>query len=142
MIGRTILITRSDIKRLERLFQRRGPHFRHDPRHLEHLKSELKLADLVEGSDVPPDVITMYSRVLVQDLETGRNNIYVLVFPNEADLSLNKVSVLAPFGTALLGQRTGDVIAWKMPGGKKGLFVVRSVLYQPEAAGERILQAA
>jgi len=109
---------------------------------LEHLKSELKLADLVEGSDVPPDVITMYSRVLVQDLETGRNNIYVLVFPNEADLSLNKVSVLAPFGTALLGQRTGDVIAWKMPGGKKGLFVVRSVLYQPEAAGERILQAA
>jgi regulator of nucleoside diphosphate kinase len=142
MKGRTILITTSDMNRLERLFQRHGPNSGHDPRHLEHLKSELKLADLVEDTEVPPDVITIYSRVLVQDLETGRNSIYVLVFPNEADLSLNKVSVLAPLGTALLGQRTGDVIDWKMPGGKNGLFVVRRVLYQPEAAGERVLRAA
>jgi regulator of nucleoside diphosphate kinase len=108
--------------------------------HLESLAAELERAEIVEDAEIPSDVITMHSRVLVQDLTTGAYRIYTLVFPNEADLVLDKVSVLAPIGTALLGYRTGDIIAWNMPGGTRRLFV-KDVLFQPEASGEPVLGA-
>ena len=125
--------------KLEKLLKahRRGPG--RDLAHLESLRVELERAEIVEDTEIPADVITMHSRVLVQDLTTGRNSIYILVFPNEANLSLNKVSVLAPIGTALLGYRTGDIIEWNMPGGTRRFFV-RDVLYQPEASGETVLE--
>jgi regulator of nucleoside diphosphate kinase len=39
------------------------------------------------------------------------------VFPEEADIDENKVSVLAPVGTALLGYQAGDVVEWPVPAG-------------------------
>ena len=141
MTERTILITHSDVTKLETLLKTRGRSSGRDLKHLESLRAELGRAELVEDTEIPADVITIDSRVLVQDLETGLNSIYILVFPNEADQSLNKVSVLAPIGTALLGYRTGDIIEWEAPTGTRRLFV-REVLYQPEAARESVLRPA
>jgi regulator of nucleoside diphosphate kinase len=123
------------MEKLEKLVSPRRQGSGRDIQHFWTLKAELEQADVVDDTEIPRDVITMHSRVLVQDLENGQNHIYVLVFPNEADLSLDKVSVLAPIGTALLGYRAGDIIEWNVPSGRKRLYV-RDVLYQPEAAGE------
>jgi regulator of nucleoside diphosphate kinase len=139
MTGR-IRITRSDIAKLETLLKARRHGFGRDRGHLESLKAELERAEIVEDAEIPADVITMHSRVLVQDVLTGQNSIYILVFPNEADLSLNKVSVLVPIGTALLGYQAGDIIEWNMPGGIRRFFV-KDVLYQPEASGETASRA-
>ena len=141
MSEKTIVITHTDMEKLESFLSARRHNSRRDIEHLETLRAELERADVVDDAEIPADVITMHSRVLVQDLDSGQNNIYVLVFPNEAVLSLNKVSVLAPIGTALLGYRAGDIIERNVPGGRKRLFV-RDVLYQPEAAGEKLLQVA
>jgi regulator of nucleoside diphosphate kinase len=46
----------------------------------------------------------------------------------------NRISVLAPIGTAILGYRLGDVIEWQVPAGLRRLRV-EEVLYQPERAG-------
>ena len=61
--------------------------------------------------------------------------VYSLVFPNEADLSQGKISVLAPIGTAMLGYQAGEIIEWDVPAGLKR-FKVEEVLYQPEGAGD------
>lgn len=105
-----------------------------DQAHLEILKQEIARAGIVSPKDVPPDVVTLNSEVLVRDLANGDKMIYRLVFPWNADISKNQVSVLAPIGTALLGRRVGDSIRFRAPGRIRE-FQVEKVLYQPEAAG-------
>lgn len=61
--------------------------------------------------------------------------IYSMVFPGDANVAENKISVLAPIGTALIGYRVGDTIEWKVLGGLKKLKV-EEILYQPERAGD------
>jgi regulator of nucleoside diphosphate kinase len=39
------------------------------------------------------------------------------VFPTEANFSEGKISILAPIGTAILGYKRGDTIAWPVPSG-------------------------
>ncbi len=76
----------------------------------------------------------MNSTVCLEDLETGEEMTYTLVFPNEADIDQNKISVLAPIGTAMLGYRVGDTVEWPVPSGISRLQV-KQILYQPEANG-------
>jgi regulator of nucleoside diphosphate kinase len=75
----------------------------------------------------------MHSMVRVVDLDTGARKVYTLVFPAEADIEKNRISVLAPIGTALIGYRAGDRVEWRTPGGTKRLQIEK-VLFQPEAA--------
>ena len=81
------------------------------------------------------DAITMRSKVRLKDLESRKEMIYSLVFPNEADIDEGRISVLAPVGTAMIGYRVGDIIEWEVPSGLRRLKV-EEVLYQPEASGD------
>ncbi len=132
---RTIYVTESDKAKLEDLFDYVSNVWKRDQRYLDTLRQELERAEVVAAADIPPDVITMKSRVRVRDLDTGKVVVYTLVFPRDADFSKNRISILAPIGTALLGYRVGNVIEWEVPAGTRRLKV-ESVLYQPEAAGD------
>ncbi len=103
--------------------------------HLESLEGELSRARLVAPTDIPPDVVTMHSTVRLVDLDTSEEMVYTLVFPNDADVTQSRISVLAPIGTAILGYRVSDAFTWKVPDGIRRLQV-REILYQPEAAGD------
>jgi regulator of nucleoside diphosphate kinase len=59
-----------------------------------------------------------------------------LVYPKGLDASGEKISVLAPVGSALLGLAQGDQIEWPSPGGGMLKVRIEEVLYQPERAGE------
>ena len=59
----------------------------------------------------------MNSEVEFRDNTTGKVHKVLLVYPEEADISERRISVLTPVGTALLGLRTGDSITWETPGG-------------------------
>jgi regulator of nucleoside diphosphate kinase len=65
----------------------------------------------------------MNATVRVRDLESGRLQELTLVNPHEADVSAGRISVLAPLGTALLGQHQGDVVERVMPGGLRRLLI-------------------
>ena len=133
---RTIQVTESDMNRLEKLLEmlEDDPKVR-DKDHLMLLDDELRRAKVVDSRNIPGDVITMNSRIRVRDLDTDKETVYQLVFPGEADVSQNKISILAPIGTALIGYRVGDTVQWKVPSGEKRLRV-EEVVYQPEAAGD------
>ena len=135
MQARTIYITEFDMRRLRALI---GDAKRLAPRgneYLERLEAELARCILVAPADVPPDVVTMNSRVRLVDLDTNEEMVYTLVFPDDADRAKSKISVLAPIGTAMLGYRVGDTFEWQVPDGTRRLQV-KKVLYQPEAAGD------
>jgi len=102
---------------------------------LDLLEKELYRAVLVDPPNIPRDVITMNSKVIISDTESGEKTTYTLVFPSAANISENKLSIMAPLGMALLGYRTGDIIEWPVPSGVRKLKV-DEIIYQPEAAGD------
>ena len=100
-----------------------------------HLVSELERADVVDSGQVPPDVVTMNSRVVYEDVMSGKTTEVTIVFPHEADVQRGRISVLAPVGTALLGLAKGDSIVWPFPDGSSRPLRVLEVTFQPEAEG-------
>src|SRR6476620_10808671 len=116
---RDISITEYDLKRLKELVQVGISFGERDRESLEKLQGELDRAHIVEPTAVPGDVVTMNSRVRFKDMNTNQDKVYMLVFPSEAKLELQKISVLAPIGTAILGCGVGDTVEWRAPGGIK-----------------------
>ncbi|MBN1979428.1 MAG: nucleoside diphosphate kinase regulator [Anaerolineae bacterium] len=135
MKTRTIYITQYDMVRLKSLINEAKHLDRRENEYLESLEAELGRCQLVTPTEVPPDVVTMNSKVCLVDLDTQEEMIYTLVFPQDADITQSKISVLAPIGTAMLGYRVGDVFTWRVPDGVRRLKV-EQVLYQPEASGD------
>ena len=128
---RHIIITESDRRNLESLLSSEfarvfGPSPRFD-----ELKAELGRARIVSPDEVSNDVVTMNSTVILRDLETGERETYTLVFPHEADIAEGRLSVLAPIGTAILGEHVGDDVNWPVPGGRRRLKI-EEIVYQPQ----------
>lgn len=128
--NRMIYITAADMARLRSLVADQ----RNSREELKTLKSELDRARVVASGEIPRDVITMNSKARLREVQTDDVMTYTLVFPELADYEARRISVLAPIGTAMLGQREGDEFEWEVPAGPVRLRVEK-VIYQPEAAG-------
>jgi regulator of nucleoside diphosphate kinase len=87
----------------------------------DRLRGELARAVILESSAVPPTSVGLNSRVRFQDLDTNEQEEYVLTLPAIADSERQRISILAPIGTALLGYSEGDEIEWPTPGGIRRL---------------------
>ena len=135
MSNRAIYMTGYDKDRLTKLIEDIQDSDSQDKNYLTALQEELDHAKVVSSSDIPKDVITMNSQVCLVDQSTQKEEVFTLVFPQDADISQGRISVLAPIGTAMLGYRVGQVFQWKVPVGERTLKV-KEILYQPEAAGD------
>jgi len=122
------------MRQLRRLVDSAKWFLQRELRYVQQLEEELDRAEVVIAKDVPQDVVTMNSQIRVLDMDAHKETVYTLVFPPDADISRNRISILAPIGTALLGYRVGDVIEWQVPAGVKRLRI-EEILYQPEAVG-------
>lgn len=131
---KTIYITEHDIGRLEGLFNRTRVQ-RRDQDALDILEEEIGKCKVVGPDEIPPDVVTINSRVRLRDLGADKEMIVRLVLPHMADLSEGRLSVVSPIGTAILGYAAGDIIEWQVRSVTKKISV-EEVLYQPEAAGD------
>jgi regulator of nucleoside diphosphate kinase len=131
----SIYITKIDLEKLRDLIQKAQYSEYRGSAYLKMLAGELDRAQVVDPHEIPPDVITLNSTVQLVDQETGDEMIYTLVFPEEADVSTGKISILAPIGTAMLGYRVEDIFEWDTPGGKRKIRVKR-IIFQPEASGD------
>lgn len=125
-----IYITQYDLERLQKLLNKRMPHDEYE----EALQAELSRAEIVDSKSIPPDTITMNSTVRFKDKD-GKSSEYTLVFPEDADLSKNKMSILSPIGCSLIGYTVGSSVTIPAPKGRKKLKV-EEIVYQPERAGD------
>ncbi len=133
-MDREMCITEKDLHRLTDLIHTGPTSRKKDDESRQILEQTLDRAQVVEPTAVPETVVTMNSTARVVDLATGQERVCTVVFPNEADVEQNRISVLAPLGTAMLGCRVGDVIEWRPPAGAREVRILE-MLYQPEAAG-------
>lgn len=104
--------------------------------YLHPLEMAIEEAHPIEPCELPPDVVTMDSTVELLDLDTGETEVFTLVYPERADAALNRISVLAPLGTAILGCRVGDTVTVKVPAGRRRIRV-EDIHDEPVSAGSR-----
>ncbi len=133
MKQKNIVLTEPDYARLRSLIDSSKQFRQRDAEHLDALDEELERATVVKAGEVAQNVVTMNSRVRVKDLNDGRELTYQIVFPGNADVAKNRISVLAPIGTGLLGYSAGTTVEWRVPSGMRRLRIL-AVEYQPEAA--------
>jgi len=126
----TIYITKNDHQKLLDLLHAKSLYSKDE----QDLLAEVERAAIVEPAAVPGDVITMNSQVVFCDIETNEKLEYWLVFPDDANISQKKISVLSPIGCALLGYKISDTISVQTPKGEKKLKVEK-ILHQPESEG-------
>jgi regulator of nucleoside diphosphate kinase len=101
----------------------------------EKLLSELSKAEIVPSEKIDKDVVTMNSEVKLFFKNTQKEQSFKIVYPQDANLKENKISIFSPIATALIGYRIGDEIEWIVPGGMTKIKIV-DLIYQPEAAGD------
>lgn len=127
-------LTELDHARLERLLPRAGGALREPG--LAALQAAIDNAELIGARAVPPDVVTMHSRVVLAEPGSGRRQVLTLSYPADADPAMGCVSVLSPVGAALLGLRVGALARWRTPGGEEVQAEVVALPFQPESAGD------
>ncbi len=97
------------------------------------LADELDRAHVLPTGRHPVDTVCMGCEVDFRDDVTGRVQTVALVYPNEADISKGRISVLTPIGTALIGLPVGKSIDWTTRTGETKRLTVLQVR-EPAAA--------
>ncbi|WP_428419028.1 GreA/GreB family elongation factor [Methylibium sp.] len=100
------------------------------------IEQVLDTCTVVPSRQVRPDVVTMYSQVLLQDRASGLRSRLTLCYPADAEPAAGFVSVLSPVGASLLGHAAGGVARWCTPTGEERAAEVLDILFQPEASGD------
>ncbi len=99
------------------------------------LQEVLDYADIVPSTSITAEVVTLNSRVVIEDALTGKATEITLVLPDQFDPAAGRISVVSPMGRALLGRRVGDVVAVQVPQGESREVRLKEIPYQPEAHG-------
>jgi regulator of nucleoside diphosphate kinase len=102
----------------------------------ELLAIAMQSAVVVPPERIPSDVVTMRSRLVLKDVESGGRREVALVYPEEERAHDGQISVVTPIGAALLGLSEGALVKWRHSSGRTTVLRVESVRYQPEAAEE------
>jgi regulator of nucleoside diphosphate kinase len=136
--NRNIIISSSDRDRLQQLIDSARMDRRIQSHSLDVLEGELARARVVEQDELPRDVVAMNSTVWFRDLDSEELERYTLVFPPNADVSRDRISILAPIGTALLGYRLRDVVEWSVPQGRRRLEITKVEQHQPDYEPEPV----
>ena len=98
-----------------------------DRRNAEGLQAELKKAKLVNENDFPLDVVRLNSMVRIKADDKDEVMELKLVTPDRANIKENKISVMAPIGTALIGFRKGQKVKWEVPAGKRTFTILEVI---------------
>lgn len=126
-----LIISSADRDRLLKLIDSARLDRRVSTESLDLLDRELASAAIVAPHDLPRDVVAMNSTVWFRDLDSDEVEHYTLVYPPDADVIRDRISVLAPIGTALLGFRLHDLVEWGVPQGRRRLEIIKVEQDQP-----------
>lgn len=103
-----------------------------NPAMADRLLDEISRARATPSDKMPASVVSIGSTVTYRDESTGQEKSVTLVFPENADIDNQRVSLMTPIGVALLGLSEGAAFYWDTRGNqRRTLTVVR--VEQPAA---------
>jgi regulator of nucleoside diphosphate kinase len=129
-----IILNRMDFSRIHKCINEARKSKAIGVNEAENLLNELHSGEIVEPEKIPGDVVTMNSIVKVRFMNSNKAIQIQIVYPDDANIRENKISIFSPVATALIGYRVKDEIDWIVPLGLTKLKI-EEIVYQPEAAG-------
>ena len=109
----------------------RNPDFQHAlsqrqriERRIRQLQQILANAEVLVGSNLPPNKVRFNSRVRVINLNTGQEQQFKIVGGVEADAARGHLSISSPLGRALLGRLPGDRVQLQTPAGPRSYQIM------------------
>ena len=117
LFSKTIFITARDKKRIEQLLIFCDFFKEQERKIIRKLYYDVSQGYEVSAENMPSNVVTTHSQVLLQDLSDGKVFGLMLVFPEDADLQGLKVSILTSMGASLIGRKTGETIEYPTSSG-------------------------
>jgi regulator of nucleoside diphosphate kinase len=130
-----LIINRLDYQRIRRCISDATQFKSITKAEAENLMKELDSATIVEPEAIPSNVVTMNSIVKLSFLNNNKQVQFQIVYPEQANVKENKISIFSPIATALIGYRIADEIEWIVPAGLTKIRI-DEIIYQPEAAGD------
>ena len=100
------------------------------------VQAQLRTLAMIVLDSLPRDRAGLGSTVTVRDAQSGKEIVYELVIPEEADLSKGLVSATSPIGRALVGHQEGDEVTVQIPAGKRVLAVLKVITLHDKEASE------
>ncbi len=91
---------------------------------IQQLQEILANAEVLVGSNLPPDQVRFNCRVRVVNLATGKEQHFKLVGPLEADAVNGCLSLASPLGRALMGRAMGDTVELETPRGRRSYQIL------------------
>lgn len=131
---RNIIVNRLDYARIKKCINDAKQFNSISNAEAQNLLKELNSAEIVEPEAIPSNVVTMNSIVKLS-FSDGKKVQFQIVYPDQANLKENKISIFSPIATALIGYKVADEIEWIVPAGLTKI-VIEEIIYQPEAAGD------
>ena len=130
-----ITVSERDLERLEAMLARLPD----DQPGVNALRGELDRAHITQSEQMPPDVVTMNSRIRFVVEPAGREMEMALVYPRDFTGRPDQLSVAAPAGIAVLGLAIGQQIEWLASNGQTTRARIVDIAYQPERSGDFML---
>lgn len=90
---------------------------------ISYLEDKIARAHIIEADPSASDTIIFGATVTVLDNANGKTVEYVLVGPEDVDITRNRISIASPIGKALVGKRKGDSVEVTTPRGPKSLTI-------------------
>lgn len=81
------------------------------------LEKMIRTAKIIDDSAISKEVVTLGSKVTVEDIELKEKETYVVVGTTEADPAAKRISNESPVGAAILGKKVGAEIHVPTPVG-------------------------
>lgn len=85
---------------------------------IQEINGRMPMFQAVDPSTLDSDKVIFGAKVTFADVDSGESLTYQIVGPDEADLKMNKISILSPVARALIGKEVGDVVIVEIPRGK------------------------
>ncbi|MDW8360880.1 MAG: transcription elongation factor GreA [Myxococcales bacterium] len=91
---------------------------------IRELEDKLSRVEVIDPATQSGDRVAFGARVTLEDVETGKVVEFLIVGPDEADLSRGTISVSSPLARALLQREVGDEVTVRAPGGSRTWHLV------------------
>ena len=127
------VLNRADRDRMRRFISLHEARLAREEEALALLSAKMERCYLIEGEDIPNDVVTMNSRVRMRDADSGRSYVTTAVLPMQRSASGGDSLLRAYPKIALLGARVGADIVWRFAGRLRRARI-EQLVFHPESS--------
>lgn len=92
-------------------------------RRLGFLEKRMRAHEVVDASTFTGDTVLFGATVVIED-EEGEEQTWTILGEDEVDTDKRRISYVSPLGRALLGKKTGDVVTFDTPKGRREVTIV------------------